>query len=175
MNLNSPQKHETPEILRGFFLSRLGWMEVQVSGGDLVRLWFVEEPGISSPDADWMEPIQDQVEAFFLGKRKEFSLPFHLSGTPFQVRVWEELQKIPYGKTISYKELAKRLGDPKSIRAAATANGANPLALIVPCHRVIGTDGSLVGYAGGLSRKKALLELERKMEGEGQLEIGFSV
>jgi methylated-DNA-[protein]-cysteine S-methyltransferase len=148
-------------------------MEVQFSGRDLVRLWFVEEAGKNEMPEELLEPVQTQVLEFLEGNRVEFDLPFRLLGTDFQLRVWEELRKIPYAKTISYKELACRLGDPKSIRAAATANGANPIALLVPCHRVIGSDGSLIGYAGGLQRKKMLLEMESGRGGEGQIAIDF--
>ena len=87
-------------------------------------------------------------------------MPHLTAGTEFQRKVWAELEFIPYGKTISYLELAKRLGDPKCIRAAGRANGANPISILIPCHRVIGSDGSLIGYGGGLERKQALLELE---------------
>lgn len=148
-------------------------MEVQFSGQDLVRLWFVEEAGRNEMPEELLEPVRTQVLEFLEGSREEFDLPFRLLGTDFQLRVWEELRKIPYGKTIRYKDLALRLGDPKSIRAAATANGANPIALLIPCHRVIGADGSLVGYAGGLNRKKALLEMEKRRGGEGQIAIDF--
>lgn len=101
-----------------------------------------------------------QLREYFEGSRKEFTLKLDPKGTDFQKRVWEELQKIPYGKTVNYLQIAKRLGDPKVIRAAASANGKNPISIIIPCHRVIGSDGSLTGYAGGLHRKKWLLEHE---------------
>ncbi|TYP76227.1 methylated-DNA--[protein]-cysteine S-methyltransferase [Aquimarina intermedia] len=101
-----------------------------------------------------------QVKEYFDGRRKTFDLPLHPSGTSFQKKVWAALSKIPYGQTVSYLDVAKQLGDPKVIRAAASANGKNPLWIIVPCHRVIGSDGSLTGYAGGLWRKKWLLEHE---------------
>src|SRR4029079_5448131 len=101
-----------------------------------------------------------QLNDFFAGKRKDFSVKLNPSGTNFQVQVWNELLKIPFGKTISYLELARRLGDEKKIRAAGTANGRNPIPIIIPCHRVIGSDGSLVGYGGGLSKKKWLIEFE---------------
>lgn len=107
-----------------------------------------------------LEETVQQLTEYFEGKRTEFDLKLNPQGTDFQKRVWEELQKIPYGKSISYLDLAKRLGDAKSIRAAASANGKNPLWIVVPCHRVIGSDGSLTGYAGGLWRKKWLLEHE---------------
>lgn len=101
-----------------------------------------------------------QLNEYFEGIRTVFDFKINPKGTEFQQKVWVELFKIPFGKTISYLELAKRLGDPKVIRAAASANGKNPLWIVVPCHRVIGTDGSLTGYAGGLWRKKWLLEHE---------------
>lgn len=109
------------------------------------------------------ECLQDcayQLQEYFEGQREVFNLKLNPQGTDFQKRVWQQLVKIPFGKTISYLELSKRLGDVKAIRAAASANGKNPLWIIVPCHRVIGSDGSLTGYAGGLSRKQWLLNHE---------------
>ena len=101
-----------------------------------------------------------QLEEYFSGKRKQFSLKLNPEGTDFQKQVWKELLTIPYGKTISYLDLSKKLGNVKAIRAVANANGKNPIWIIIPCHRVIGSDGSLTGYAGGVHRKKWLLELE---------------
>jgi len=101
-----------------------------------------------------------QLDEYFNKKREIFDLPLDLQGTEFQKRVWNELLRIPFGKTVSYKELTLRLGDIKAIRAVAAANGANPVSIIVPCHRVIGSDGSLTGYAGGLWRKQWLLDHE---------------
>ena len=95
-------------------------------------------------------------------RREYFELELNLKGTAFQIRVWEELLKMPFGKTISYKDLSIRLGDLKAIRAVAAANGANPVSIIVPCHRIIGSDGSLTGYGGGLWRKRWLLDFENK-------------
>ena len=109
------------------------------------------------------EELQDcvlQLNEYFEGKRTSFNLKLNPEGTDFQKKVWHELQTIPNGKTVTYLELSKRLGDVKAIRAVANANGKNPLWIIVPCHRVIGSDGSLVGYAGGLHRKQWLLEHE---------------
>ncbi|MET7028871.1 methylated-DNA--[protein]-cysteine S-methyltransferase [Sediminicola luteus] len=109
------------------------------------------------------EELEDavyQLNEYFEGKRSQFSLTLNPEGTDFQKKVWEALEQIPYGKTVSYLDLSKTLGDPKAIRAVAAANGKNPLWVIVPCHRVIGSDGSLTGYAGGLHRKKWLLEHE---------------
>ncbi len=105
------------------------------------------------------EAIQ-QLNDYFDGKRHTFTFKMNPAGTDFQQKVWQELFKIPFGKTMSYMDLSKKLGDVKAIRAVASANGKNPLWIVVPCHRVIGTDGSLTGYAGGLWRKKWLLEHE---------------
>ena len=109
------------------------------------------------------EALEDcvyQLNEYFEGNRKQFNLKLNPCGTDFQKRVWNELLQIPFGKTLSYLELSKKIGDVKAIRAVANANGKNPLWIIVPCHRVIGSDGSLTGYAGGLSRKQWLLEHE---------------
>ncbi|QBN19184.1 methylated-DNA--[protein]-cysteine S-methyltransferase [Flavobacterium nackdongense] len=106
-----------------------------------------------------LEPIA-QLQDYFEGKRTDFTFKLNPSGTEFQQKVWAALLEIPFGKTMSYLELSKKLGDVKAIRAVASANGKNPLWIVVPCHRVIGTDGSLTGYAGGLWRKKWLLEHE---------------
>jgi methylated-DNA-[protein]-cysteine S-methyltransferase len=105
----------------------------------------------------------EQLIEYFHGNRRFFELPVSQEGTPFQQKVWAELMSIPFGKTISYLELSRRLGDPKVIRAAAAANGKNNVAIIVPCHRVIGSNNQLVGYAGGLPRKKWLLQHENKI------------
>jgi len=109
------------------------------------------------------EALEDavyQIREYFNGERKVFTLDLNPQGTDFQKKVWKALHNIPYGKTVSYLELSKKIGDSKAIRAVAAANGKNPLWIIVPCHRVIGSDGSLTGYAGGLHRKKWLLEHE---------------
>jgi methylated-DNA-[protein]-cysteine S-methyltransferase len=103
----------------------------------------------------------EQLEAYFAGDLKDFDLPLAAAGTPFQQRVWAELVRIPYGETCSYMEVAERLGDRKAVRAVGLANGRNPIAIVVPCHRVIGANGKLTGYAGGLWRKERLLSLER--------------
>ncbi len=107
-----------------------------------------------------LEEAAKQLGEYFEGKRQVFSIKLNPQGTSFQKRVWQELLQIPYGRTISYLDLSKKLGDVKAIRAVASANGKNPLWIVVPCHRVIGSDGSLTGYAGGLHRKKWLLNHE---------------
>ncbi|MFD7458119.1 MULTISPECIES: methylated-DNA--[protein]-cysteine S-methyltransferase [unclassified Streptomyces] len=104
---------------------------------------------------------EEQLEAYFAGERTEFTLPLRLHGTPFQRTVWEHLRTIPYGETRTYGQLADALGNPKASRAVGLANGRNPVGIIVPCHRVVGADGSLTGYGGGLDRKRRLLDFER--------------
>jgi methylated-DNA-[protein]-cysteine S-methyltransferase len=106
-------------------------------------------------------PIRKELDQYFAGRLKKFSTPVAFNGTQFQTAVWQELRRIPYGETISYLELAKRIRNPKAVRAVGLANGANPIAIIVPCHRVIGSNGSLTGFGGGLPTKRALLELEK--------------
>lgn len=106
--------------------------------------------------------LQQQLKDYFAGQRTSFTVPLSLRGTPFQMRVWQELRKIPYGETRSYGEIAAALGAPKAARAVGTANNRNPVLILIPCHRVVGKDGKLVGYAGGLDRKQYLLELEGK-------------
>jgi methylated-DNA-[protein]-cysteine S-methyltransferase len=113
------------------------------------------------PDRGLLKHATGQLTAYFEGKLRAFEVPVSPVGTTFQQRVWAELQRIPYGETISYAELAKRLGNPKAVRAVGLANGSNPISIIIPCHRVIGSNGSLVGYGGGLPIKQALLALER--------------
>jgi methylated-DNA-[protein]-cysteine S-methyltransferase len=111
--------------------------------------------------------VARQLDEFFAGKRRTFDFPLAPKGTDFQKRVWAELVKIPFGQTISYGELAKRVGNPNASRAVGRANATNPIALIVPCHRVIGTNGKLTGYAGGLELKDKLLTWERSVSGSG--------
>lgn len=108
------------------------------------------------------EAIQ-QLKQYFNGTRTSFQLPLDLRGTPFQLKVWEELQQIPYGRTVSYKKIAELIGRPKAVRAIGGANNQNPLPIIVPCHRVVGSNGALVGYGGGLDKKEYLLNLESKL------------
>jgi methylated-DNA-[protein]-cysteine S-methyltransferase len=114
----------------------------------------------SRVDPAWFAETVGQLDAYFAGTLTQFDIPINLDGTEFQRRVWSQLQSIPYGETISYGELARRVGNPKASRAVGLANGRNPVAVIVPCHRVIGANGKLTGYGGGLDRKTWLLELE---------------
>jgi methylated-DNA-[protein]-cysteine S-methyltransferase len=129
---------------------------------------FAEGKRPERPESNWHKdrmPFQEairQLRAYFAGELKDFDLRLSLIGTDFQLRVWHTLQTIPYGETISYGQLAQRIGSPKAARAVGLANGSNPIPIVVPCHRVIGSNGSLVGYGGGLSNKKALLALESR-------------
>lgn len=119
-----------------------------------------------SPERDWTEnkaPFKEvirQIDAYFDGKLKQFDLPLAMKGTRFQLLVWKNLQQIPYGETVSYGEIARRIGSPDAARAVGLANGSNPIPIIVPCHRVIGSNGDLTGFGGGLPVKKKLLALE---------------
>lgn len=128
-------------------------------------------------DASWersAEPFAQaraQLEEYFAGKRTEFEVPLAMDGSAFEQRVWQALQEIPYGETISYGELARRIGQPSAARAVGLANGRNPIAVIVPCHRVIGANGTLTGYGGGVERKRFLLELESGQSRLGPAEL----
>lgn len=142
------------------FHTPLGTLEITETNNAIVSIRFMDD----APTIHEANPLLDecckQLSEYFEGMRKEFKLPLNPEGTEFQRSVWNLLKTIPFGQTVSYLEMAKRLGDPKVIRAAGTANGRNPIAIIIPCHRVIGSDGSLTGYAGGLGRKQWLLEHE---------------
>jgi len=123
------------------------------------------ECGIVPGQHPLLEQLRSELKEYFEGQRREFTVPLAARGTPFQDRVWAELRRIPYGQTISYDELAARIGQPTAQRAVARANGMNYVCILIPCHRVIGKDGSLTGYGGGLWRKRLLLELEKKTTG----------
>lgn len=147
-------------LYKTYYDSPCGLIELAASDSGITSILFVKK---RTPSADTSKHLSDcirQLDEYFKKERKTFSVPLDLHGTDFQKRVWNELLNIPFGKTISYMQLAINLGDKKCIRAAGTANGRNPVSIIVPCHRVIGSDGSLVGYGGGLDKKKFLLELE---------------
>lgn len=142
--------------------SALGNILLSSSGDFITRIHFAgdEEIEISQSTHPVLLEAEKQLEKYFSGELKEFTIPLAPAGTVFQQKVWQLLLQIPFGVTCSYQELALRYGDLLSIRAIASANGKNPLAIVIPCHRVIGSDGSLTGYAGGLDRKKWLLAHE---------------
>jgi methylated-DNA-[protein]-cysteine S-methyltransferase len=139
----------------------LGPMRFVARGDALVSLWFTDGPEGGGPDGVLDRAIAE-VDEYFAGKRTEFSIPLAPDGTPFQREVWNALLAIPFGETRSYADVARTIGKPRAVRAVGAANGRNPLGIVVPCHRVIGADGSLTGYAGGVLRKKFLLALERQ-------------
>ena len=117
------------------------------------------------PDREVVDRLREQLNAYATGRRRTFAIPLRLHGSPFELRVWMALQRIPFGKTRSYGQLAAALGDPNSSRALGRANGANPVSILVPCHRVVGSSGALTGYAGGLAMKERLLRLEGAIRG----------
>jgi methylated-DNA-[protein]-cysteine S-methyltransferase len=146
--------------------SPVGQLTLAGMDGRLMHLRMVDqtyEPSHDGwePDDDAFPEAVEQLEAYFAGDRTDFDLELDLVGTQFQRRVWAALQAIPYGETRSYGEIARQIGSPRAFRAVGLANGHNPIGIIVPCHRVIGSNGSLTGYGGGLDRKRALLELEK--------------
>ena len=143
-----------------FINTPLGIAKIQADENGISIISILSEGELTIEIPKNLKESVSQIQDYFDGKLTNFNLKINPKGTKFQQKVWKELINIPFGKTISYLDLAKKLGDPKVIRAAASANGKNPLWIVVPCHRVIGTDGSLTGYAGGLWRKKWLLEHE---------------
>jgi methylated-DNA-[protein]-cysteine S-methyltransferase len=143
-----------------FIESPLGITKIVGDENGISIISVLTEGKISTKIPKLLQEAVTQLNEYFAGNRNEFNLKINPSGTDFQQKVWQELVNIPFGRTISYLDLSKKLGNVKAIRVVATANGKNPLWIVIPCHRVIGTDGSLTGYAGGLWRKKWLLELE---------------
>jgi methylated-DNA-[protein]-cysteine S-methyltransferase len=147
--------------------SPLGRLLLAASDGGLRHIIFSTGTQPARPDPAWLEdpaPLTEvirQLRAYFQGELENFNLPLTPGGTPFQMEVWQRLRDIPYGQTISYGELARRIGNPKASRAVGLANGSNPIPIVIPCHRVIGSNGKLTGYGGGLPIKEKLLALER--------------
>jgi len=150
------------------FESPVGPLLLAGDSNALRRVSFESSKPLAIPQGEWKQnraPFTEvirQLQAYFRGQLKEFDVPLAMEGTDFQLRVWNTLRKIPYGETISYAQLAERIGNPQAVRAVGLANGSNPIPIIVPCHRVIGSDGSLTGFGGGLSTKRKLLDLESK-------------
>jgi methylated-DNA-[protein]-cysteine S-methyltransferase len=159
---------ETAQVYYTTFASPVGELLLTSSEGKLTRLWMALQQGMPAPGPDpaWrrddaaFRQAREQLGAFFAGELCTFELPLNLHGTPFQKQVWQGLLSIPYGTTMSYGQLAERIGRPAASRAVGAANGKNPIGIIVPCHRVIGANGTLTGYGGGLDRKQWLLTHE---------------
>jgi methylated-DNA-[protein]-cysteine S-methyltransferase len=147
--------------------SPIGPLTVVQEDGALVRLamsppWRPVEGGIGQQSDEGFDDVVRQLGEYFAGERTAFDLPLHPVGSDFELRVWDQLTRIPYGETRSYGHVARAVGEPGGAQAVGAANGRNPLAIVVPCHRVIGADGSLVGFGGGLPRKRFLLDLEQR-------------
>ncbi|WP_136067443.1 methylated-DNA--[protein]-cysteine S-methyltransferase [Modicisalibacter radicis] len=140
--------------------SPIGLLEIHASEQGITHVRFVDEPARTPRPHPLIERSKAQLAEYFRGERRVFSLPLAPRGTDFQQRVWQRLREVPYGETCSYATISRGIGSPNSHRAVGAANGRNPLAIIVPCHRVIGSNGQLTGYAGGLPRKQWLLRLE---------------
>ena len=146
------------------FASPLGSIRAAASHLGISEITFIDPPGKATPASianPHLQKLRAELDRYFDGKLRKFTVRVDPSGTPFRLRVWEELGRIPYGGTISYIELARRIGKAKASRAVGGANGANPVCIIIPCHRVIAADGALGGYSAGLWRKEKLLALER--------------
>jgi methylated-DNA-[protein]-cysteine S-methyltransferase len=156
-------------LIAHIYHSPIGQIKILSDGACITELVFVDQVEaemISNYQEESVPVVHqcvDELMEYFAGSRRSFTVPIHQEGTEFQQRVWKELYEIPYGKTLSYADLAKKLGDPKLIRAAAGANAKNKIAIIVPCHRIIGTDQSLVGYAWGKAKKRWLLQHEFRL------------
>ncbi len=146
---------------RAYYQSPIGLVEIVATDDRVERLKFVDK---RQPSASHLTPVLKtcvgQIDEYFKGTRKKFSIDLLLDGTDFQQSVWRQLQKIPYGRTASYGDIARAIGNPKACRAVGLANGKNPVSIIVPCHRIIGSNGALTGYGGGLWRKEWLLKHE---------------
>ncbi|WP_458758166.1 methylated-DNA--[protein]-cysteine S-methyltransferase [Afipia sp. TerB] len=162
-----------PDVSYAYLDTPVGRVLVAGDATQLRLIAFQQGSRIHHPQQTWRHdpaPFAEvfrQLDDYFAGRRTRFSLPLQLGGTPFQNAVWTSLQRIPYGTTITYRDLAAQVGKPAAIRAAGAANGANPLPIVVPCHRVIGSNGSLTGFGGGIEAKRFLLALEHKT-GPGQ-------
>jgi methylated-DNA-[protein]-cysteine S-methyltransferase len=144
----------------GFYESPIGWIEIRCSESAILSLKFVDLPREDTKSCSYVDVAVQQISEYFVGTRRVFDLSLALYGTSFQRQVWEHLLTIPYGHVITYGEIARAVGKPQAVRAVGAANARNPLSIIVPCHRVIGSDGSLTGYGGGIWRKEWLLKHE---------------
>jgi methylated-DNA-[protein]-cysteine S-methyltransferase len=152
-----------------YLATPIGKLLLAADAQGLREVWFETGKHRKQPAPDWQHQpaklafARKQLEEYFAGERQTFNLPLHPLGTTFQVQVWHTLANIPYGTTISYAELARRIGQPLAVRAVGAANGRNPLPIVLPCHRVIGSDGSLTGFGGGLPTKRFLLGMEDRV------------
>jgi methylated-DNA-[protein]-cysteine S-methyltransferase len=142
--------------------SPVGPLELEADGGAITRIGFHAKGRAGTPPAGVLAEAAMQLDEYFAGRRTEFALPLAPSGTPFQREVWTELIRVRYAETSTYAEIARRIGRPAAVRAVGAANGRNPIPIVIPCHRIIGSDGRLVGFGGGLEMKQFLLRLEQR-------------
>lgn len=147
-----------------FYDFEFGILKIGYTDTAIIFLKQVDQIDVDNEHSALSDLTFDQIREYLEGHRRTFDFPYELHGTEFQKKVWNALCQIPYGETRTYKEIASVVGNPKASRAVGMANNKNPLMVVVPCHRIVGTDGNLIGYAGGLDMKKALLELEQKEE-----------
>lgn len=155
-------------INRCYMFSPIGTVCIEEDGAAITALYIADKDKNIAVEADncseaseTLNQAKQELTEYFAGKRKEFDLPLHMTGTEFQIKVWRELCRIPYGETRCYEDIAKAVGNPKACRAVGGANNKNHILILIPCHRVIGKNGSLVGFGGGIDVKKYLLELEQ--------------
>ena len=146
---------------KAYFTSPAGILEITSTDEAIISCIFKEKKEEITLIPPILEKAINQLDMFFKGKRKNFDLKLSLIGTDFQKKIWQELQKIPFGQTVSYKEIANRVGNKDAVRAVGNTNGKNPISIIIPCHRVVGSDGKLVGYGGGLEKKRWLIDFEK--------------
>lgn len=154
------------KLYYGYYKSPIGNLRIVVDENSLVALDFNEDEKKQSDEHSYIKEVKSQLDEYFKGKRELFDLNIKINGTDFQNKVWNELTKISYGETISYKELATRIGNDKACRAVGNANNKNKISIVIPCHRVVGSNKKLVGYAGGLEKKEWLINHENKVTNE---------
>lgn len=147
-----------------YYESPIGYIRIKGDENSILSLDFSEENLNAEEHPEHIKLCVSQLDEYFTGRRKTFDINYLLKGTDFQKKVWAELAKIPYGETVSYKDIATKIGNEKAVRAVGTTNGKNPISIIVPCHRVVGSNGTLTGYAWGVWRKEWLLEHEKKFK-----------
>ena len=162
--MKNMKSHQIENLQVAYYKSPIGMLEITGTGEQLISVLFIDSiQEQASEQTPLLNKCVQQLEEYFDHKRQKFDLPLSPLGTFFQKLVWEKLLEIPYGRTSSYLEIARRIGNPKSIRAVGGANGKNPIVIIVPCHRVLGASGKLIGYGGGLWRKEWLLKHEQSV------------
>lgn len=164
-----PIEEKVVELYTGYLETPVGWLRISATETHLVEVWFLAEQPGESNENDIVKQTREQLQSYFDGRLKSFNLPLSPQGTAFQQKVWKLVEGVGFGQTQSYQAISKKFGDVKAIRAVGGANGKNPIPLIIPCHRIVGSSGNLVGYSGGLWRKEWLLAHEAKFGGQQSL------